>query len=202
MALRWLGHAHSTPGPDWLGRRLADFFTRVLTPFLGGDAGRRNRLKLLGGIGLAILASIALVPTGLVVMKMLPFDNKSEFQVVVDLPTGTPVETTDAVLREMADELAKVPEVVNYQIYAGLAAPINFNGLVRQYYLRGGGEVGDIQVNLADRSERSRKSHEIAQSVRPALEARTRHGAEVRWSRYRPGRQCCRRSSQIYGPDA
>jgi multidrug efflux pump subunit AcrB len=203
MALRWLGHAQTTPGPDRLGRRLADFFTRVMTPFLGGAAGRSNRLRLAGGVGLAILASIALVPMGLVVMKMLPFDNKSEFQVVVDLPTGTPVETTDAVLREMAAELATVPEVVNYQIYTGLAAPINFNGLVRQYYLRGGGEVGDIQVNLADRGDRNRKSHEIAQSVRPALEAvAQRHGAEVKVVEVPPGPPVLSPIvAEIYGPD-
>ena len=88
----------------------------------------------------------------LVVLKMLPFDNKSEFQVVVDMPAGTPVEITAAVLHEMGAHLATVPEVTDYQAYAGLAAPINFNGLVRQYYLRSASETGDLQVNLRRRT--------------------------------------------------
>jgi multidrug efflux pump subunit AcrB len=203
LALRWLKHAHDEkPAPDKLGRHLAQFFTRVMTPFLGAGGGR-NRLKLAAGIAFAILASVALVPAGLVVMKMLPFDNKSEFQVVVDMPTGTPVETTGAVLRELTAEIALVPEVVSYQAYAGLAAPINFNGLVRQYYLRSGGEVGDIQVNLTDRSERKRKSHEIAQGVRPALEAvAKKHGAEVKVIEVPPGPPVLSPIvAEIYGPD-
>jgi multidrug efflux pump subunit AcrB len=204
LALRWLSHANQeAPAPDKLGRHLARFFTRVITPFLGREAGGRNRIKLASGIALAIAASVALVPAGLVVLKMLPFDNKSEFQVVVDMPTGTAVETTNAVLRKMTAEIARVPEVVNYQAYAGLAAPINFNGLVRQYYLRSGGEIGDIQVNLADRSERKRKSHEIAQAVRPALEAVARsHGAEVKVIEVPPGPPVLSPIvAEIYGPD-
>src|SRR5512134_1170057 len=203
LALRWLKHSHEEhPPPDKLGRHLAQFFTRVMTPFLGAGGGR-NRLKLATGIAFAILASVALVPAGLVVMKMLPFDNKSEFQVVVDMPTGTPVETTGAVLRAMTAEIAQVPEVVSYQAYAGLAAPINFNGLVRQYYLRSGGEVGDIQVNLTDRSDRERKSHEIAQAVRPALEAvAKKHGAEVKVIEVPPGPPVLSPIvAEIYGPD-
>ena len=93
---------------------------------------------------------------------MLPFDNKSEFQVVVDMPAGTPVEQTAAVLHELGNHLATLPEVTDYQAYAGTGAPINFNGLVRQYYLRAGGEVGDIQVNLVDKHHRSEQSHAIA----------------------------------------
>ena len=104
-----------------------------------------------------------------VVLKMLPFDNKSEFQVVLDMPEGTPVEETARVLDELAAEVARRPEVTDYQVYAGTSAPINFNGLVRQYYLRSGPEVGDIQVNLVDKHHRDQKSHEIALEVRPAL---------------------------------
>ena len=91
-----------------------------------------------------------------VVLKMLPFDNKSEFQVVLDMPEGTPVESTARVLDELAADIATVPEVTDYQVYAGTAAPINFNGLVRQYYLRSGPELGDIQVNLVDKHQRDR----------------------------------------------
>jgi multidrug efflux pump subunit AcrB len=205
LALRLLPQAHGAPSSaDRLGRHLATFFARVLTPFLGGRAGSRYRWALAGGVAAAIAMSIVLVPVGLVVMKMLPFDNKSEFQVVVDMPTGTAVERTAAVLRDMGVELAKVPEVVNYQAYAGLAAPINFNGLVRQYYLRSGGEVGDLQVNLVDRTQRSRKSHEIAQSVRPALErVAERHGARVKVIEVPPGPPVLSPIvAEIYGPDA
>ena len=99
---------------------------------------------------------------------MLPFDNKSEFQVVVNMPVGTPLEQTARVLRDMGQYLQTVPEVTDYQAYAGTASPINFNGLVRQYYLRESPELGDIQVNLVDKHHRDRKSHEIA-AVRPEL---------------------------------
>src|SRR5208283_2885931 len=98
------------------------------------------------------------------------FDNKSEFQVIVDMPAGTPLEQTAAVLHELGAYLATVPEVTDYQAYAGTAAPINFNGLVRQYYLRSGGEVGDLQVNLVDKRERKDQSHAIATRLRPALQ--------------------------------
>jgi multidrug efflux pump subunit AcrB len=208
LALRLLYNrkagAHAAPSSaDRLGAWLGRFFTRVMTPFLRGDAGRRNRWWLTAGIGLAILLAVALAPLKLVVMKMLPFDNKSEFQVVVDMPTGTPVERTAALLRELGAEVAKLPEVTHYQAYAGLAAPINFNGLVRQYYLRAGGEVGDLQVNLADAHERKRKSHEIAQAVRPALEEiARRYGADIKVVEVPPGPPVLSPLvAEIYGPD-
>ncbi len=150
---------------------LSSFFTRVMTPFLAGDEGDSNRKKLLGGIMGMIALSILLVVSGAVVMKMLPFDNKSEFQVVLDMPEGTSLEQTTRVLDEMGEYLSRVPEVSDYQVYAGTAAPIGFNGLVRQYYLREGAHLGDIQVNLTDKSERDRKSHEIAMAVREPLQA-------------------------------
>ena len=113
--------------------------------------------------------AVALVALQLVVLKMLPFDNKSEFQVIVDMPEGTAVEETARVMDELAAVIEDVPEVTDYQVYVGTAAPINFNGLVRQYYLREGGNVGDIQVNLVDRKYRDRSSHEIARDVRDLL---------------------------------
>ena len=204
LALRLLPAAHGAPSSgDKLASRLAGFFTWAMTPFLNAERGKRNRWKLWGAIALAILLSVALVPLKAVVLKMLPFDNKSEFQVVVDMPTGTPVEDTAAVLRELAAEVAKLPEVTNYQAYAGLAAPISFNGLVRQYYLRRGGEVGDLQVNLVDKSQRHRKSHEIAQAVRPALEkiARAR-GADIKVVEVPPGPPVLSPIvAEIYGPE-
>jgi multidrug efflux pump subunit AcrB len=208
LALRLLHRhqagAHAAPASaDKLSRRLAEFFTRVMTPFLRGDAGKSHRRKLWLGIFVAIAASVALVPAQLVVLKMLPFDNKSEFQVVVDMPTGTAVERTAGVLRELAAEIAKVPEVTSVQAYAGLAAPINFNGLVRQYYLRTGGEVGDLQVNLVDKHARDRKSHDIAQGVLPALQAiARRHGADIKVVEVPPGPPVLSPIvAEIYGPD-
>ena len=117
------------------------------------------------------VVAVLLAVVQLVVLKMLPFDNKSEFQVVVNMPEGTPVEGTARVLAGLAGIVRQVPEVTDYQAYAGTAAPINFNGLVRQYYLRGDSNQGDLQVNLVDKSDRSRKSHDIARAIRPALAA-------------------------------
>ncbi len=150
------------------------FFSRVMTPFLGAR-GRRNRWFLLVGILLLIAGSISLTITRSVVLKMLPFDNKSEFQVVLDMPEGTSLERTTRVLDEMAEHLATLPEVSDYQVYSGTTAPISFNGLVRQYYLREGANLGDIQVNLVDKRLRNRKSHEIALAVREPVQAIALH---------------------------
>ncbi len=150
--------------------KLYAVFARYVRPFLQAQAGRkRRRYMLLVMLGLVVL-SLSLVMFKLVVLKMLPFDNKSEFQVVVDMPEGTALEQTTRTLHALGQYLATVPEVTDYQVYAGTAAPINFNGLVRQYYLRTGANVGDIQVNLTDKSQRQRKSHEIAVSVRAPLQ--------------------------------
>ena len=195
---------HTAPAAaDRLTQRLGAFFTRTMTPFLRGRAGRGARRLLWLGIAAAITLSVLLVPIRAVVLKMLPFDNKSEFQVVVDLPTGSAVERTAAVLRELAAELAQVPEVVSVQGYAGLSAPINFNGLVRQYDLRSGGEVGDLQVNLLDRHARRRQSHEIAQAVLPRLQAiADRHGADLKLVEVPPGPPVLSPIvAEIYGPD-
>jgi multidrug efflux pump subunit AcrB len=107
---------------------------------------------------LLILLSMGLVAAKLVVLKMLPFDNKSEFQIIVDMPEGTALERTAQVLGELGRFLQQVPEVRDYQVYAGTAAPINFNGLVRQYYLREAAHLGDIQVNLVDRRAASARA--------------------------------------------
>jgi multidrug efflux pump subunit AcrB len=178
-------------------------FNRLLLPLLVGARAVRNRRLLWAGIVLAILLSISLAAVQWVVLKMLPFDNKSEFQVVLDMPTGTPVENTAAVLRELGAYLSTVDEVTDYQAYAGTAAPINFNGLVRQYYLRQAAEFGDLQVNLQDKRQRSRKSHEIAGAVRVALEKiAASHGGKVKVVEVPPGPPV--RSplvAEIYGPD-
>ena len=161
------GHDHTSA----FKQKLHDFFHHVFGPFLNDTSGSRNRWKLGGAVLAAIAVSVALPVVGLVALKMLPFDNKSEFQVVVDMPAGTRVEETEKVLRALGAHLVTVPEVTHYQAYAGLSAPINFNGLVRQYYLRSGGHVGDIQVNLQDKHLRKAQSHIIATRERPALQA-------------------------------
>ena len=184
--------------------RIAPIFQRVFRPLLDERRGSRNRRLLWLGVALLIAASVALPATGLVLLKMLPFDNKSEFQVVVDMPAGTPVERTAAVLHELGGYLAAVPEVTHYQAYAGTAAPINFNGLVRQYYLRAGGNVGDLQVNLVDKSARKDQSHAIATRLRPALQKiGARFGANVKVVEVPPGPPVLSPIvAEIYGPDA
>jgi multidrug efflux pump subunit AcrB len=156
----------------------------------------------LGAIALVLLVSVALVGIGGVKVKMLPFDNKSEFQVVLDMPEGTALEETGRVLDELAAQIVKLPEVTDYQVYVGTSAPINFNGLVRQYYLRSGHELGDIQVNLVDKHHRDRKSHEIALAVRPALaEIGRRHGAAVKIVEVPPGPPVqAPLVAEVYGP--
>jgi multidrug efflux pump subunit AcrB len=153
------------------GSRLQGLFDRRIGAFLRGERAPGRRRWLFVGMIVLIVASGSLAVFQLVVLKMLPFDNKSEFQVVLDMPEGTSLEQTLRVLSEMGKHLATVPEVADYQIYAGTAAPINFNGLVRQYYLREGAHLGDIQVNLADKHDRDRKSHDIARSLREPLQA-------------------------------
>ncbi len=163
--------SHDASAESQTEGRLHRFFERVMTPFLTGERAQRHRHRLyLGTLG-AILVAVLLAVVQLVVLKMLPFDNKSEFQVVVNMPEGTPLEGTARVLTALASIVRQVPEVTNYQAYAGTAAPINFNGLVRQYYLRADANQGDLQVNLVDKSDRSRKSHDIAGAIRPALAA-------------------------------
>ena len=190
MSLKLLGKGHGTAPAhsENADGRLVNFFRRMLTPFLRQAQGRRARYLMLLAVVFLIIVSVALAGFRLVILKMLPFDNKSEFQVVVDMPEGTSLEQTNRVLTALSRELATVAEVKDYQIYAGTAAPINFNGLVRQYYLRSGANVGDIQVNLADKAQRERKSHEIARAVREPLSAiGRRFGAVVKVVEVPPG---------------
>jgi len=184
--------------------KLAPVCARIFRPLLDDTHGKRNRRLLGAGIAALIAVSLVLPAAGLVQLKMLPFDNKSEFQVVVDMPAGTPVEQTAAVLHELGHYLATVPEVTDYQAYAGTAAPINFNGLLRQYYLRTGGEVGDLQVNLVDRHHRSEQSHAIAARMRPALQKiGERFNANVKVVEVPPGPPVqAPIVAEIYGPEA
>jgi len=194
------GHGAAAENPKGLGPKLQRLFTRILTPFL--DSARKRWL-LLAGIVAALALSVGLAVVQLVVLKMLPFDNKSEFQVVVEMPAGTPLENTAAALHELGAFLAQQPEVLNLQGYAGTASPITFNGLVRQYYLRADAEQGDLQVNLVDKHHRSEQSHAIAQRLRPELERiAARHNARVKVVEVPPGPPVMSPLvAEIYGPD-
>ncbi|MFZ5755857.1 MAG: efflux RND transporter permease subunit [Pseudomonadota bacterium] len=179
---------HGHAGESGLDRFFASLAQKLLAPLVAAGGGRSRRHRLYGSVLAAIAFAVTLPVLGLVVLKMLPFDNKSEFQVIVDMPEGTPVEDTRRVLAALADELKSVPEVVSLQVYAGTSAPINFNGLVRQYYLRSGAHMGDIQVNLADKHHRDRASHEIALAVRAPLQIiGNRLGANVKIVEVPPG---------------
>ena len=194
------GPAGATGHVSGLMARVQQLFTRLLTPLL---SSARKRWLLLAGILGALALSVGLVVVQWVVLKMLPFDNKSEFQVVVEMPAGTPLENTAAALHEMGAYLARQPEVRDLQGYAGTASPITFNGLVRQYYLRADAEQGDLQVNLAGKHERKEQSHAIAQRLRPALEQiGARHHARVKIVEVPPGPPVMSPLvAEIYGPD-
>jgi multidrug efflux pump subunit AcrB len=193
------GHGHGG-----LAARLHGVFDRLMRPFLDATQGGRRRWKLFAGIGAAVALSVGLVVVQLVVLKMLPFDNKSELQVVVDLPEGTPLERTNALLLELAAELRERPEVLDVQGYAGTSAPVNFNGLVRQYYLREGAALGDLQVNLVDKQDRDEQSHDLARAWRPALQAiAARYGAALKVVEVPPGPPVLAPLvAEVYGPDA
>ena len=179
--------AHKSHGES-VSPRLYRFFKRVVGPFLNARAGAPKRRWLMLAMVVLIGGSVSLAVFELVVLKMLPFDNKSELQVVVDMPEGTALEQTNHVLHELGGYIATVPEVTDYQTYAGTAAPINFNGLVRQYYLRKGANVGDIQVNLVDKKHRDRESHDIAKAIRGPLDRiAARYHANIKIVEVPPG---------------
>ncbi|MGZ4779827.1 MAG: efflux RND transporter permease subunit, partial [Thermoanaerobaculia bacterium] len=163
----------------------------------------RLRYGFLAGVVILLLASMSMFAFKLVRAKMLPFDNKSEFQIIVDMPEGTPLERTTAVTREIGTAIANVPEVANYQIYAGTASPFNFNGLVRHYFLRSGSNVGDVQVNLLPKGDRKAQSHEIAKRVRNLIAPiGQRRNARIKVAEVPPGPPVLQTLvAEIYGPD-
>ncbi len=193
-------HAHGAHSPSRLTVAVAGAFRRLLTPLLASAA---KRWLLLAGILAALALSVGMAGVQWVVLKMLPFDNKSEFQLIVDMPAGTPLEDTAAALHDMSAFLARQPEVEHMQGYAGTASPITFNGLVRQYYLRGDAEQGDLQVNLVDKTHRHEQSHALAQRLRPDLEKiAARHGARLKVVEVPPGPPVMSPLvAEVYGPD-
>ncbi|WP_299006108.1 efflux RND transporter permease subunit [uncultured Tenacibaculum sp.] len=164
---------------------------------------KTKRWVFLGITIVLLLGSMSLFFTKSVAVKMLPFDNKNEFQVVIDMPEGTTLERTDAVTKEIAQYLATRPEVVNYQSYVGTSAPITFNGLVRHYDLRGGSNMADIQVNLVDKKDRSIQSHGIAKSMRADIQnIAKKFKANVKLVEVPPGPPVLSTIvAEVYGPD-
>jgi len=201
-ALRLVGrHLEGAAAPEstvesWHTR----LYRRVMTPLIHSS---RYRILFFAGVVILLLASVALVPLGLVHVKMLPFDNKSELQVIINMPDGTPLEETARVAQALGDELARQPDVLNYQTYTGTSGPYNFNGLVRHYYMRGQPNQADIQVNLLPAKERSVQSHAIAKRLRPLLDAiSSAYGARIQVSEVPPGPPVIQTLvAEVYGPE-
>ena len=189
------GHQHETEG--WTTK----LYRRIMTPLLARPGARWT---FFGGVILLLLLAFALVPLKLVHMKMLPFDNKSEFQVIVDMPDGTTLEQTTVAAQAVGRYLAAQLEVSNTQIYAGTSGPYNFNGLVRHYYMRRQPNQADIQVNLLGKDKRRAQSHDIAKRLRPELvRIGTQYGARVKVAEVPPGPPVLDTLvAEIYGPTA
>jgi len=189
------GHVHGGERED----RLTRLYRRVMGPLLHRAPVRYGFLIL---VAVLLIGSMALVAIGFVKVKMLPFDNKSEFQVIVDMPEGTTLEQTARVAGELAAVLRRQPELVNLQTYTGTASPHNFNGLVRHYFLRRGPNVADIQVNLVGKKERRLQSHDIAKRVRQDLDPVARKfGARIKVAEVPPGPPVLQTVvAEIYGP--
>jgi multidrug efflux pump subunit AcrB len=188
------GHDHAEDRATLFYRKVMDHLIHV--PLY--------RYGFLGLVTVLLLGSMALIYVEFVKVKMLPFDNKSEFQVIIDMPEGTTLEETARVTRLLAEKTFEQPEVVNVQTYVGTAAPYNFNGLVRHYFLRRGANVADIQVNLTGKKERDLQSHDIAKSVREKLTPIARqYGARIKVAEVPPGPPVLQTLvAEIYGPDA
>ena len=201
---RLMAHTASTDNAkeDRLSLFTQRLFKHVITPFLG-DQNRRQRYLLMVGLLLLIVLSCSLAFFKLVVLKMLPYDNKNEIQIIVDMPEGTALERTNKLLNELGNHLLSIDEVTDIQIYSGTSAPIGFNGLVRQYYLRNAPNLGDLQVNLQGKHQRHRSSHEIALAIRPALDSiGEKYQASVKVVEVPPGPPVLSPLvAEIYGPD-
>jgi multidrug efflux pump subunit AcrB len=189
------GHSHHE-AEGWTTR----LYRKVMNPLV---LDARRRWLFLGSVIVLLLAAIAFVPLKWVRVKMLPFDNKSEFQVIIDMPDGTPLEQTTRVAQTLGQYLAQQPEVRDYQIYSGTSGPYNFNGLVRHYFLRHQPNQADIQVNLLSRHDRKTQSHEIARRLRPGLVKLAKpFGARIKVAEVPPGPPVLETLvAEVYGPD-
>lgn len=191
---------HSQPGSPLEHTGIYKIYYQLINPLL---EVRWKRWAFMVGILVILLGSMALFYTQSVAVKMLPFDNKNEFQVVIDMPEGTTLEKTAVVTREIASYVATQPLVVHYQNYIGTAGPISFNGLLRHYDLRRGNHVADIQVNLVDKGKRNTQSHDIVKAMRPAIQAiAKKYNANVKLVEIPPGPPVLSTLvAEIYGPD-
>ncbi|HTL59151.1 MAG TPA: efflux RND transporter permease subunit [Candidatus Limnocylindrales bacterium] len=178
---------------------LTRLYRHVMGPLI---AHRFWRFVFLVAITILLLVSMGLVGIGFVKVKMLPFDNKSEFQIILNMPEGSALERTAQAAREIAAAVRVEPEVTDYQVYAGIAAPFNFNGLVRHYFMRRGPHIADLQINLTSKGVRKAQSHEIAKRVRPRVAAiAARYGARVAVAEVPPGPPVLQTLvAEIYGP--
>lgn len=194
------GHESEEKETDLHETKIYKLYAKIVTPFL---ENRKRRWTFMIGLTVVLLGSFVLFYTKSVPVKMLPFDNKNEFQVVIDMPEGTTLERTAAVTKELAVYISRNDKVTNYQTYVGTSAPISFNGLVRHYDMRMGDNVADIQVNLVDKGERSEQSHDIATSVRADLQAiGKKYNANVKIVEVPPGPPVMSTiAAEIYGPD-
>jgi len=194
-----LKNVKKTDAPEEEGRMFR-IYERILSPLL---ESRFKRWLALGSVVLLLMLAVTLVPLKMVTVKMLPFDNKSELQVIIDMPEGKTLEETAALTREMGEYLETVPEVTDYQTYVGTAAPYNFNGLVRHYFLRSGSTVADLQVNFVAKGERKEQSHAIAKRLRPPLKKiADRYGARLKVAEIPPGPPVLSTLvAEIYGPE-
>ena len=202
--LQWRKKIHS-PESHTPDREAAseNFFGRMyrglMTPLI---ASAKRRYQFLAALVVLLLVSMALVGIGWVKVKMLPFDNKSEFQIILNMPEGSSLESTAQAAREIAATVRIEPEVTDYEIYAGVASPFNFNGLVRHYFMRRGANVADLQINLVPKGERKAQSHDIARRVRPRVaEIAAKFGARVAVAEVPPGPPVLQTLvAEIYGP--
>jgi multidrug efflux pump subunit AcrB len=201
--LRWRDGLRRLESHGGANEANEDFFTRIYRRYMGAlISSARRRWEFLGAIVALLLLALGTVAVGWVKVKMLPFDNKSEFQVIVNMPEGTSLERTAQVCREIGQEVAKDPEVTDYQVYAGTASPFNFNGLVRHYFTRHGSNVGDLQINLRPKEERKIQSHEVAKRLRPSIAAvAAKYDGRVAVAEVPPGPPVLQTLvTEVYGP--
>jgi multidrug efflux pump subunit AcrB len=198
-SVRILRKPAPTGGREHGNDRFTRIYRRVMNPLIHN---RRWRLAFLAGIVGLLVAAMALVGIGWVKVKMLPFDNKSEFQIILNMPEGSALERTAQAAREIAAAIRTEPEVTDYQIYAGVASPFNFNGLVRHYFMRRGANVADIQINLLPKGARKAQSHEIAKRIRPRATAiAAKYRARIAVAEVPPGPPVLQTLvAEVYGP--
>lgn len=200
LSRRWRG-SDTGPSHDLKGDRIGEYFRRCAAPVIRTRSSAR---KFLIYVALATLLSLMLFAAKLVVVKLLPFDNKSELSLVFDLPEGASIEDTSRAMIMAANKIAGMDEIISMQAYAGTSAPFNFNGLVRHYFLRSNPEQGELQINLSPKGGRSKTSHDVALMVRDLLkDVSLPHGASVKVVEVPPGPPVMSTlMAEIYGPDA